>query len=455
MNNVNYKKVNKPTLDCTMKPVLLSDETMEERYDKVISKMNENSLDALVIYADLEHGNNFEYLTGFLPRFEEAILVVHSNRKNYMLMGNENLNKVSAARIKATAIHVPHFSLPNQPMDTSKTFTELLESAEIAGKNVGVVGWKMFTSTLEDNSQMYDVPSFVIDSVKQLAKSTVNACNLFIGQNGVRTINNVNEIEHYEFGASLAGDAMLEAMDIIDVGTTELEIGSKLNKVGQKNSVVTIAASGKRFIKANIYPTDNEVKLNDPMSLTVGYKGGLSSRSGIAVHNENELTDNIKDYLNVVVKPYFNAYATWMEKIHVGMVGGELYNTIEEILPKAKYGWSLCPGHLTSDEEWMSSPIYNGSQEILKSGMMLQIDIIPSVKGYPGTSAESSVVLCDSNLRKQIETEAPELFQRMMNRRKYIEQELGIKLSEDLMPMCSTVAYLRPFLLNKDYAMTR
>ena len=88
MNNVNYKKVNKPALDCTMKPVLLSDETMEERYDKVISKMNENSLDALVIYADLEHGNNFEYLTGFLPRFEEAILVVHSNRKNYMLMGN-------------------------------------------------------------------------------------------------------------------------------------------------------------------------------------------------------------------------------------------------------------------------------------------------------------------------------------------------------------------------------
>ena len=37
--------------------------------------------------------------------------------------------------------------------------------------------------------------------------------------------------------------------------------------------------------------------------------------------------------------------------------------------------------------------------------------------------------------------------------RKYIINELNISLNDDVLPMCSTVAYLRPFLLNKEKAM--
>lgn len=35
----------------------------------------------------------------------------------------------------------------------------------------------------------------------------------------------------------------------------------------------------------------------------------------------------------------------------------------------------------------------------------------------------------------------------------YMKNELHIELNEDILPMCSTVAYLRPFLLNKEKAM--
>lgn len=66
--------------------------------------MQEENFDILVIYADLEHGSNFEYSVGFLPRFEEDFLVMHQDGCNYMLMGNENLNKVEHARINAEAI---------------------------------------------------------------------------------------------------------------------------------------------------------------------------------------------------------------------------------------------------------------------------------------------------------------------------------------------------------------
>ena len=281
----------------------------------------------------------------------------------------------------------------------------------------------------------------------------VNATSLFIGENGARCTNNVNEIEHYEFGAALASDCMLAAMNIINVGTKETELGDALNALGQKNSVVTIAAAGKRFIKANLYPTENTVKAGDTISLTIGYKGGLSSRAGYAAEHKAQLPGDAQDYVDAVVKPYFNAYITWLETIRCGMKGGELYDAVETVLPKAEYHWSLCPGHLTADEEWMSSPVYAGSKEELVSGMLFQIDIIPSVAGYGGTSAESTVLLASQELQQQIRSQAPALWKRIEIRRDYMEKELGIQLSPHVLPMASTVAYLRPLMLAKEMAM--
>lgn len=154
------------------------------------------------------------------------------------------------------------------------------------------------------------------------------------------------------------------------------------------------------------------------------------------------------------MKPYYGAVVEWLEQVHCGMTGGQLYQRIDEVLPKAEYHWSLCPGHLTADEEWMSSPVYAGSEEVLESGMLFQIDIIPSVKGYAGTSAESTVALADEALRQEIQKHAPELWKRMMQRRSYLENELNIRLNPDILPMCSTIAYLRPLLLNKAWAMS-
>lgn len=455
--NIVYRNVSSPEADCSQRPVLLQDATMEERYQKILSKMEEESLDTLVIYGDLEHGSNFEYITGFLPRFEEALLVLHKEGENFMIMGNENLNKVSSARIKATPIHAPHFSLPNQPMETEKSFLEILREAKICeNSRVGIVGWKNFTSKREENRQLYDVPAMIVDGIKEIVGDggqVWNGTYLFIGEKGVRCKNNVNEIEHYEYGAALASDSMLAAMNALEEGVSELTLGGILNAQGQRNSVVTIAAAGKRFVKANLYPTENQVKLGDPISLTVGYKGGLSSRAGYAVKESGQLPDPVKDYVDKVVTPYYHAYVSWLEQVHCGMKGKDLYALIDHVLPKAEYHWSLCPGHLVADEEWMSSPVYAGSEEVLESGMLFQIDIIPSVSGYAGTSAESTVLLADEGLQADIRREAPALWSRIEKRRKYIEEELKISLHPDLLPMCSTIAYLRPLLLNKEMAM--
>ncbi|MCI8334322.1 MAG: hypothetical protein HFH25_07060 [Lachnospiraceae bacterium] len=113
----------------------------------------------------------------------------------------------------------------------------------------------------------------------------------------------------------------------------------------------------------------------------------------------------------------------------------------------------MCPGHLTAEEEWLSSPIYAGSVEELKSGMIFQIDIIPCKSGMKGVSAESTVVLADKRLQKDIRENYPDLWERMMRRKNYIREELRIHIADELFPLCSTAAYLRPYLLNKTYAL--
>lgn len=451
---ITLDKVNKPQYD-HCKPVELNAATIDERKKKVLKLMKKRDLDAILVYGDLEHGSNFEYLVGFLPRFEEALLVLLKDGSSYLILGNENIGKAQYSRIPVTPIHAPILSLPNQPMDKEVDFKEIFMQAKIApNSRVGVVGWKLFTSKIMNNEQLFDLPYYLLESLKQITPHLFNCTDLFISPEfGVRTTNNVNEIAHYEFGAALASNSILKAMETLEVGISEMELGQALNNWGQRNSVVTIAAAGPRFINANLYPTDNKVKLGDKIALTVGYKGGLSSRCGYAVKESGELPKEQQDYLEKLVIPYYHATVVWLEKLHCGLSGGEIYQIIENVLPKNDFHWSLCPGHLTSDEEWLSSPIFENSPIALKSGMIMQLDIIPSLIGYAGVSAESTVVLADFKLREKIKKEYPQMWDRIQKRIIYIKTELNIQLHEDILPLASTLGYLRPYLLDKEKAL--
>jgi len=438
-------------------PVLLSDATMLERKNKLLERMREERFDALVIYADKEHGGNFEYLTGFIPRFEEGLLVLDKSGHATAILGNENLKMAQHSRLPVALKHCPYFSLPNQPMDNEKPLAQLFgETGLSAMSKIGLVGWKMFTAALADNAKFFDLPYFIVEAVKNSTHAElVNAAHLFIrGDKGARTVNNANEIAHYEYGANLASNCMLKALDAVEPGIRETELGALLADEGQYQTVVAIAAAGQRFEKANLYPTYKQTQRGQPLSMTTGFKGGLSSRTGFVIADESELPEKQKDYIDRVVKPYFGAIACWLENIHVGMPGGKLYQLIEEVLPKEQYGWHLNPGHLSADEEWMSSPVYPASNETLKSGMILQIDIIPSVPGYTGTSAEESIALADATLRQQIAQEYPALWARIEARRSYIREVLNIALADDVMPLSNSVGYLRPFMLAKDKSLT-
>lgn len=445
----------RPKVDNAGEVVMLDESTIQERKNKLIKIMKSKKISSLVIYADKEHGSNFEYLVGFIPRFEEALQIFNIDGSSTLILGNENYGRGKFSRIKSKEIKCSLFSLSNQPMKTVENLDNVLKKTKIDNsKNVGVVGWKL----IPDMEKDYDIPSFIISSLENVIgrDKLVNATGVYIDPSyGARIQNNANELAYYEYGASLASDGLLEAYDALKVGVTEREIGALLNKQGQYNNVVTISAFGERFQLANIYPTNRKLDKFDKVAITVSYRGGLSSRTGYAVENLNELDIVDNGYYKNMVVPYYKAYLYWLDNIKIGKNAGKFYDEFDSYFPQEKYGWELCPGHLTANEEWMSSPFYKSSKATIKSGMLFQVDFIPVSDNHNGVSAEGTIALADKDLRKEIEKKYPKLWGRIQSRRKYIKDALNIDLSKEILPFSSTLAYYRPFMLNKDVALVR
>lgn len=134
---------------------------------------------------------------------------------------------------------------------------------------------------------------------------------------------------------------------------------------------------------------------------------------------------------------------------------GETAVSMERALPRERYHWHLCPEHLTADEEWLASPIYEGSEERLESGMQFQLDLIPSRPPLGRVGCEDGLCLADEALRRAIEREYPVLYQRMQARRAYMLQALGIRLSPDVLPLSGGLAYYRPYLLSPELVLRK
>lgn len=454
-----YDRVTEPVSNEPYEPVDLTVDTMQEHQQKVWKKMEEYGLDVLVIYADREHGANYAYLTGFEPRFEESLLVLHRDKTCYLLLGNENLKMGRYSFIKGKVIHVPHFSLPYQPMEPVKSMEEFVAEAGIHdGMKAGCVGWKHFTSRRREEKEILDIPAFIVDAIKNINPNgfLCNVSGIFLDSgHGLRTRVNANEIAHYEFGAGLASASVLRAMNAIEPGKTEMEIANCLTAYGQPTTVTTICAAGERFTNAVVFPRNKRILRGDRMSITLGLRGGLTSRAAYVGESREDLPPGEQDYIEQVAIPYYWAAVTWYEMIGTGVSCRELYAAVERVLPRSQYHWTLNPGHYTGADEWTSSPVYEDSDVVLASGMMLQMDIIPSMPGYGGVGAEDGIVIADRELQNQIKEVYPATWRRMVKRKEYMKHTLGIVLKNEVLPMSDLCGYLRPLLLNHGYALKK
>ena len=101
--------------------------------------------------------------------------------------------------------------------------------------------------------------------------------------------------------------------------------------------------------------------------------------------------------------PYFEAIVEWYEALHIGQTGGTLHEIVARRLGDPFFGIFLNPGHQIHLDEWVNSPVWPDSPVQLRSGMAMQVDVIPATgTEYFTTNIEDGIAFADEALREQL-----------------------------------------------------
>jgi Xaa-Pro aminopeptidase len=426
-----------------------------ERVERLRARARERGYHRLVVYADREHSANLAFLTGFDPRFEEALLVLGPEGEPAILVGNECWGTAGAAPLPMRRHLFQDLSLPNQPRDRSRRLDEILGDEGIGtGSRVGIIGWKTYAGPTAS-----DAPSYLVDELRRLTGSSgavENATDLLIDTaDGLRVINEVDQLAVLEHAAARTSRGVSDVLHGLRPGMTEREAVALLRWDGTPLSCHTMLTAGPRARFGLLSPGDRLIGRGDPFTVAFGIWGGLNCRAGFVVEGEAELPVAIRDYVPRLVGPYFEAVAEWYGALRIGQVGGALHEIIARRLADPFFGIFLNPGHQIHLDEWVNSPIGPGSTIELRSGMAFQVDIIPATgTDYFTTNIEDGIALADEALRDAFAARHPAAWARTQARRQFMDEALGIRLHADVLPFSNIPAYLPPFLLRPDQVMT-
>ncbi len=424
------------------------------RLDALNKARRAAGIDSLLIYADREHAANLAWLTGFDPRFEEALLILAPGQTPTLLAGPENLGRAQKAAIEIEARLYPPFGLMGQDRSQTPELEEVLTSAGVArNQRVGVIGWKYFGASESPRPDAwFETPAFIIDTLRQIVGAegrVVNAGALLMdASTGLRAVNEIEQIAQFEFGAVAASEALKALFRTARPGISEFAAVQGMGLGVLPHSCHTMLSSGGRLSGLES-PSGKIIERGDPITTAVGYPGGLSSRVVWMVADKAELPADAHDWLERLAMPYFACAAEWYATIGIGVTGGTLDAVARKHLGAPFFNLILNPGHLIHLDEWMNTPVYPNSREALRSGQAIQCDIIPAVgPPYHSANIEDGVALLDQRGRDELRDRYPDVAARVEARRSFMGDVLGIRLKPEVMPLSNLAAAYPPFLLS-------
>ena len=433
----------------------------ETRIEAARARAVDAGFDFLLVYGDREHFANLAYLTDHDPRFEEALLVISAaGGKPVLLLGNEGLGYSELSEVNLDRRLYQGFSLPGQSRSKTPRLEPVLRDCGIQeGSRLGLVGWKYATPEETDDPEHWlDAPAFIVDGLRGIAgdpELVTNATEMFINPvNGLRTVNSADQLAAFEFAAAYCSQAIRDAVENLRPGMSELEVVREMRLCGLPQSVHLMFSTGPRAHLGLPSPTTRVIQRGDPFFTALGLRGGLTARGGFVVTDESELPTEIEDYLDRLVRPYFAAAVAWYEHVEIGVNGAVLQLVVDDALAGHDIRAALNPGHLIHLEEWVHSPVYPGSDVQLRSGMLIQCDIIPEVESsYHTTNVEDTIALANQSLREQLASEYPEMWQRIQVRRAFMQEVIGIRIKPEVLPFSNMASALIPFALSPNMAM--
>ena len=435
---------------------LLPPTIFAERLARLRAAMATRGYDHLVVWADREHSANLAYLSGFDPRFEEAVLVVGASGDPAVLVGNECHGMAAAAPLPMRLVTFQDLSLPGQPRDASASLPAILARR---GHRRRQPGRGRRVEDLCRPRDTIEVPAFLVDALRRATPGGLveNATDLLIDPaDGLRVVNEVDQLAAFEWAACQTSEGVRRVLTGLQPGMTERELCAPAG-LERRAAVVPPDAHGRAARQPRAaQPRRPAHRAGRSRSRSPSGSGGRSTAAPASSwRTRRAAATATDDYVERLVAPYFEAVAEWYGALHVGQVGGELQRIADRHLGDPFFGVHLNPGHQLHLDEWVNSPVFPGSTVELRSGMALQCDIIPATgTPYFTTNIEDGVALADESLRAQLAAAYPGAWERIQARRRFMADALGIDLHADVLPLSNLAGHLRPFLLCPDRAMT-
>ncbi len=449
--------------DVAMPPLDVPEElpaiTAAEFEARIAALLAAADVDQVVVYGDREHSASLLFLCNLDPRFEEVLLVLGRGRRT-LLLGKEDIGYVPIVPIPVDTILVPSLSLMGIDRSGGPTVEQALREAGLgAGDRIGVVGWK---ALLPEESSLpvspIFAPAFIVDTLREIAGSPELVVDvtavLTSPRDGLRSFNSADQIAVFEWGASRCSAYVMAALGAARPGVSERETFHSVPWGGEPLAYHPVFSSGLDVAVGLRSPTSRRLELGDAAIVGIGLWGGNTARGGIVAASESDLRPASDGYLDGLAVPYWRAMATWYESLELGKAGGDVFAEITALLEGESFASSLNPGHLIHYDEWLDSPIRAGSDDPLASGMILQSDIIPTgIRAGWTANCEDTVALGDAALRAELESRHPELWSRIVARRAFMRDTLGVAVRDEVLPLSCTPAYYTPFWLDLGKAL--
>ena len=176
-------------------------------------------------------------------------------------------------------------------------------------------------------------------------------------------------------------------------------------------------------------PSLDVIQRGDPVTVAYGVHGALNARAGFLVEDASELPEEIGDYVEKLVAPYFSAAVDWYETIGIGVTGRRACGAPCTIASATRSSASRSTPAISSTS---TNGCIRRSLRARRSrsppGMALQVDIIPATgTPYFTSNIEDGIALADEALREEIAARYPEAWARIGARRAFMTEMLGIQ----------------------------
>lgn len=447
--SIALRQIERPRWDPVEEPAPLPPGRYKERCDAALSAAG---TDWLCVYADREHPANVLFLSGFEPRFEEALLLIGTGGRHVLLTGNECVPYAARAPLPDLSVRLCQtMSLPGQDRSAAPRLTDVLREAGMrSGDRVGVVGWKYLQPEEWPNAELPPfLPAPYLSAVEHVAakENVIDATPVLLHpESGLRSIIDADQIALFEAAAARSSEMVWSILSGIRPGDSEREAAARMAYRGEPLSVHPMLASGDAAggpVIGLASPGTRRIAKGDGVSTAVGLWGGLTARGGL-VDEDNEAFER-------TARAYFAGLVRWYDCARIGAVGGTIHDAVSETLAKGELRSLLNPGHLTGVEEWSHTPIRPQSADRIRSGMHMQVDIIPAPMpdGW-ALNCEDSIVFADQALRDDLRRRHPQVWQRIEVRRAFMHDTLGVTVDESVLPLSATPLCLPPFWLRCD-----